>query len=101
MKIKIFNEQGDTGRKVFFWCPGCNELHNFIIERTERPCWSFDGNMENPTLNPSLLYPDKKPRCHLFLHNGKLAFCSDSEHSLANSTVDLPDLPEWFVQLKN
>lgn len=81
-----------------FWCPGCEEAHIFTV-RTDggRPAWSFDGNMQSPTFSPSLLYPDKKPLCHLFLRDGRIEFLGDCGHALAGKTVPLPDLPpEWL-----
>lgn len=86
MKLLVMDNQGAPG--YVFWCPGCEENHLFSTDR-----WQFDGNMESPTFNPSLLYPTKKPRCHLFLHAGKLQFLNDCEHKLAGQTVDLPDYP--------
>jgi hypothetical protein len=82
------------GEVYSFWCPGCEQHHLFAVRKEGRPSWTFDGNMQQPTFSPSLLYPDKTPRCHLFLRNGKLEFCSDCEHELAGKTVDLPDIPE-------
>lgn len=80
-------------RLFLFWCPGCDQPHPFDTTR-----WQFNGNTEQPTFSPSLLvHPHngepKQPRCHLFLRDGKLEFCSDSDHKLAGKTVDLPDWP--------
>jgi len=59
--------------------------------------WSFDGNFESPTFSPSLLntwqFVGGKPekRCHLFVKNGQIEYCSDSTHSLAGKTVPMVD----------
>lgn len=84
----------EDGVVYSFFCPGCEELHLFTTLRARRPVWTFNGDMANPTFAPSLLYPDKTPRCHLFLREGKLQFCSDCGHKLAGQTVDLPEIPE-------
>lgn len=98
--------------RYYFQCPGCNETHVFAV-----PGWSFDGDMERPTVNPSILvtsghYADKhKPgdscwctfnaerpndpapfkclRCHSFIRNGQIQFLSDCSHALAGQTIDM------------
>lgn len=92
------------------WCPGCEEPH--VIPDG----WSFDGNLERPTFNPSVNITGKKcvmidgkwtgewvrdadgkaidDCCHYHLHAGELKFCGDSTHALAGKNVLLPDLPE-------
>ena len=92
------------------WCPGCGEPH--VIPDS----WTFDGNLAQPTFNPSVKITGKKcvidaqgnwtgewvrdasgnavdDCCHYFLHAGVLKFCGDSLHLLAGKDVPLPDLP--------
>ena len=89
MKLRCFTGPVSTG--YVFWCPGCEEAHTYDVPR-----WSFNGDMDKPTFTPSLLYPEKKVRCHLFVRAGKIEYCGDCGHALAGQTVDLPDLPaEW------
>lgn len=79
--------------------------------------WSFDGNLDRPTFNPSVKITGKqrvvingkwtrawqrdstgKPVdmcCHYLLHAGQLKYCADSTHALAGKTVPLPELPEF------
>lgn len=93
------------------WCPGCGEMHR-IPDR-----WTFDGDVEVPTFNPSVkitgkqtvkingewtgewvLGPDGKALddcCHYFLHAGHLFFQNDCVHSLKGKTVPLPVIPEF------
>ena len=71
-----------------FWCPGCKEYHSFDV--TPGRGWRFNGDIDKPTFSPSLLYPSKPIRCHLFLRNGMLQFCGDCGHELAGKTVPLP-----------
>lgn len=103
-----------------FWCPGCREMHQVWTDRAERPCWTFDGNVEHPTFTPSLLItgkqieqdaqgnwtgewikgPDGKALdhvCHSFVTAGRLLFLADCTHVLKGQTVDLPDLPQWAI----
>lgn len=110
MKLKNVHPEGRDSM-WYFYCPGCEEIHGFRVEPSpgKGPIWSFDGNTERPTFNPSLLrragpYIEvgreliSQSICHLFLHNGRLQFLGDSTHKLAGQTVDLPDLPEKYQQ---
>lgn len=85
-----------------FWCPGCKQLHSYRTKNppgVAHPCWSFNGNEERPTFEPSLLYYTSAPGggrnvlCHLFLRDGQLQFLSDCPHHLMGQTVPLPELP--------
>ena len=98
----------DGGIDYAFYCPGCKELHSYIVKMGESTAkyrreaglnfveWGFNGNEEKPTFTPSLLY--NKPGhavklCHLFVTDGMIQFCSDSQHDLAGKTVELPVIP--------
>lgn len=65
-----------------------------------KPHWSFDGNLERPTLNPSILarceYGDGRPPmvCHSFVRAGRIEFLGDCTHALAGQTVDLGEFPD-------
>lgn len=98
------------------WCPGCEEMHFIAVGRQSGPNWSFDGNVDRPTFNPSVRITGKLTEkvdgkwtgkwirdadgrlvdmcCHYFLHGGQLQYCGDSTHALAGQTVPLPELPE-------
>ena len=80
--------------------------------------WSWNGSLERPTFSPSILVNPHEtvraeipeglhgesltqfldshrvmtPRCHSFVRDGRIEFCSDSEHALAGKTVDLPEI---------
>lgn len=74
-------------------------------EDYEHPVWTFNGNVDSPTVTPSLLvtYP-ANPRatdefkewrtervCHSFITDGKVQFLSDCTHELAGQTVEIPE----------
>lgn len=83
--------------------------------------WSFDGNAERPTFNPSVSITGKQAMivdgqwtgewacdaagnaldfcCHYFLHAGELKYCTDSTHPLAGRTVPLPELPAFMEDI--
>lgn len=64
----------------------------------KRGGWTFDGNMEAPTFDPSFVHTwtegDVPRVCHYVLHAGVLNFCGDSTHVLANKNVPLQPRPE-------
>lgn len=86
----------DCGVVYWFFCPGCNGGHSFRTklhkgQDPKTPLWTFNGDVNNPTFDPSLLINknDPKIRCHLFLRNGILQFCTDSFHALKGQHVPL------------
>lgn len=99
---------------LMFVCPGCEAmksrgtgsgLHMLPVNTTEKsPSWTFDGNLERPTLSPSILtrYPigEKTEICHSFLRNGVFEFLNDCTHPLAGQKVEIPDLYDWVTDKK-
>lgn len=86
--------------KLLFWCPACDEVHGVFVDGEEgpnRPLWSWNQDIERPTISPSVRVRGVGV-CHFFLREGKLDYCSDSTHQLAGKVVDLPDLPDWFIE---
>lgn len=90
---------GETGEEhLWFYCPGCQFAHAYRIAGTPdkpRPVWQWNGDLERPTLSPSLMN-EGQLTCHLFLTDGLLQFLPDCTHKLAGQTVPIPDLPEWL-----
>lgn len=80
---------------IWLWCPGCDEAH--AVPVTGPNAWRFDGNVESPTLSPSLLCKGVR-RCHSFVREGSWQFLTDCEHGLAGKTVPLPPLPDWLLE---
>ena len=58
--------------------------------------WTWNGDLEKPTIKPSVLttleLPNKKIVCHSFINDGKIQFLSDCTHSFAGQTLDLLDI---------
>lgn len=86
-----------------FDCPGCGFGHHVAIAPHtfgNGASWTFNGDMERPTFNPSVLstieYVGGKPSkiCHLFVRDGMLQFLSDCHHSLAGQTVEMVDMED-------
>lgn len=101
------------GNRLMFWCPGCDEFHQVVVERPAGevgPCWGYNGNPDAPTFTPSILVTWKEPSdnpdefddetkdisriCHSFVTDGRIQFLNDCTHALAGQTVDLPDIEE-------
>ena len=97
MKIHTIGYDKGAFPEYIFWCPGCKHAHGFKTSG-HGAVWTFNGDMEKPTVSPSILTngnyhlinPDA-PRCHLFLRDGNLEFLSDCSHDLAGQTVPLED----------
>ncbi len=117
--MPVSDNKGQSTTGYAFLCPGCNELHRVTITPGR---WTFNGNSESPTFNPSVLVRGRKmtpkgeadhqawldagcpglgdgrsfdsveTRCHSFVCDGRIQFLSDCTHDLAGKTVDLPDV---------
>lgn len=101
-----------------FFCPGCHCGHGVWVHphrNGKSGTWSFNGDMEKPTFNPSLLvshdtwtppvtlenmeeyrmrpWPQTKIHhiCHSFVREGMIQFLGDCTHELKGQTVPLPD----------
>jgi hypothetical protein len=87
---------------VWFWCPGCRNLHRATTKGAT--VWEFSGDPVTPTITPSILtttpvapgspgVPTR--RCHLFIELGQIRFLSDCWHAFAGKTVPL-SVPHWI-----
>jgi hypothetical protein len=83
--MEVVRDGKASGHMVF--CPGCRHGHVF----DER--WHFNGNMEKPTFNGSMLAnrDDPKTRCHSYVKDGMIQFLADCGHALKGQTVPLED----------
>lgn len=117
-KITVYNDVKET---IVFLCPGCKKNHELPIKGIGTVTWTWDGNIEAPTLSPSILtrynkmtekgesdynswytngcksedaqaFDSVEVVCHSFLKAGKLEFLSDCTHELKGQTVSLPEL---------
>lgn len=73
-----------NGSVWLFWCPAC-AAHHWFDSR-----WEFDGDVEEPTVRPSILVPSGG--CHLYLSGGVISYLPDCGHSLAGKSVECPPL---------
>lgn len=118
-KIAPVTKNGKTIGWMFF-CPGCNNGHAIqtASENGLYPggdVWTFNGNMEKPTIRASVLVRSNqwvppvnehnaekwkaqpweqheiKTVCHSFVTDGRIEFLGDCTHDLKGQTVDLPE----------
>lgn len=95
---KLYKLETENEAIILFHCLGCDRSHPYRVRSSDpkRPVWSFNGDVEKPSFSPSLLVHGsaETPRCHLFVTDGQIRYCSDSEHDLAGQVVALPDWKE-------
>lgn len=92
MKRNVYEHETD----VRWWCPGCKRAHRVPITGNGIT-WEFNGDLEKPTLSPSVLIYERKhadgteysPRCHTFIRDGVIQFLGDCTHDLAGLYVPL------------
>lgn len=114
-RARLASNGTEPGRRVHFWCPGCDDAHGVVVDAPAT--WTWNGDLELPTFTPSVLvemskwkgtfeqygkwtrptHPDVEPGgtciCHSFVTDGRIQFLTDSTHTLAGQTVDLPEWP--------
>jgi hypothetical protein len=96
---KLWPIKDDAGATLGwgFYCPGCEHGHVFYVRGALT--WTFNGNEEKPTFDPSLLntcpnhHDPTQRRCHLNLVNGELRYHADSTHAYAGNVVPLEGRP--------
>jgi hypothetical protein len=105
---RMIDEHGMEYQCLIFICPGCTEmlggsgLHMLPVNtNVKTPAWTWDGNLEAPTLDPSILTHGRhetNDRCHSFLRAGVFEYLEDCTHTLAGQHVPMPDLPAWVIE---
>lgn len=130
-RAKIVTDDAGRYCGIRIKCPGCGG-HVVATDWTPagmeqahpelaHPRWTFNGDLERPTLSPSLLtrtghylhspavpgncacdFEERCPGhgpwtwpcviCHSFVTDGRIQFLGDCTHALAGQTVDLPEI---------
>lgn len=96
--------EGSVERGGFqFFCPGCKTEHWVRVASERwvggtRPIWTWNGSLEAPTFNPSVLHFDtlegggRRTRCHYFVRDGLIDYCGDCPHEFNGKLVRMIDL---------
>jgi hypothetical protein len=94
-----------VGRGCWMWCPGCDHAVCIPVvgedgSMPRGPSWTWDGNLESPTFDPSILQHqgERTHLCHSYVRAGRWEFPSDSTHALTGQTIDMVPLPDWLVR---
>lgn len=113
--LRRINDHGMIYEALAFICPGCQSvdvnstgLHMLAVFNKDKtlpipdgktPVWNWNGNLEKPTLTPSIMTGRGTSNiCHSFLTDGYFKFLNDSTHILAGQTIPIPSLPDWFIK---
>lgn len=82
------------------WCPGCQELHSFYVNKplSSGALWDWNNDVMLPTFKPSMLIKGTGTDriCHSYVTDGEIKFLNDCTHALAGKTVPL-SLPDWIT----
>lgn len=109
-QLREVSDHGVKYKALLFACPGCiaggpegyDGIHmlpvNCSLATLGKPSWNWNGNLEAPTLSPSIRSKGYS-HCHSFLTDGIFNFLKDSDHPLSGQQVPIPDLPEWAEEL--
>lgn len=76
IRHRIDHDGNQLGDALYLWCPGCNSAHSVNVSGSLDPLWDWDGNLESPTIAPSIL-------CHSSVH-----LC-ERDHYAVNECLDL------------
>lgn len=97
----IFSAIDGNPGEYLFLCPGCNDVHQVWTEIPNDLTgakWKFNGDVNKPTISPSLLLRSGNAKgptvCHSFIKDGMIQFLGDCTHDLAGQTVALPNF-KW------
>ena len=93
MKIQYHD---DDKKYVTIFCEGCKYYHTVRIDGKGKHNWTFNNDLDSPTLSPSILVTQPLPShthiCHSFITDGNISYLSDCTHELAGQTVELKDI---------
>ena len=55
-------------------------------------CWSWNGDVDKPTLKPSIKTTNNTDVCHTWVTDGKAFYHDDTTHEFKGQTLDLIDV---------
>lgn len=116
-KLRSFATKDGAKSGIGHYCPGCKCRHVIYTKNPGGPTWSWDGNVDAPTVTPSvrsfvtddedehgnpLATPVEHTLCHYVLTAGVLNYCGDcGGHGLSGQQVPLPDWPDDYGGLED
>jgi hypothetical protein len=114
-RLSPFLRLAQNGKVVQFWCPGCDDDHQVVLEGPNK--WEWNGDFILPTFSPSIKVEkvrttkDEHGRwnggwvlnannesideiCHSYVRDGMIEYLGDCTHALVNTTVRIS---EWYT----
>lgn len=89
MGIKFRSAEGN---RFHYACPGCECYHFVTVDKNQTPNWDFNGDIEKPTISPSVRVDYGEGQiCHFFIRDGFYEYCSDSTHQFSGQKIEVPD----------
>ena len=74
------------------WCTACGCAHVFK-DKGQSPVWGFNGDMEKPTVTPSIRLTSNGRKggytCHFHIKEGRIEYCGDCSHDLSGKKLAL------------
>lgn len=90
----------DNGKRLLFYCRGCDEIHAIVIDGTRG--WSWNNDTQKPTVTTSVLSvwtnrtTNERRTCHLFIENGNLRFLGDCTHEYKDVIIPMDPFNKFF-----
>lgn len=77
---------------------GCFPFRHIPVKRVDglrRPLWSWNGDVDKPTLSPSILTGNSEMGvCHSFVKDGMVQYLNDCTHEFAGQTRPLLEVED-------
>lgn len=99
MGVNLTEKLRDSGDGLLLhWCPGCESLHVINVKENNPPLptWTWNNDIHKPTFSPSVNIVSNK--CHYFIIDGFIEYCSDTQHQYSGQRIPLPNLPDWMLK---
>jgi len=69
--------------------PGPHGYQILPVRGDVSPKWNWDGNVDEPTITPSIRTKAHDFVCHSYITKGKVQFLADCTHEYAGKTMNL------------
>ncbi len=74
---------------LIFICPACKIQHFIFVGPNQR---EWNGSLDNPTVSKvRAVFDGGATRCNFTITDGVISYTSESTHTLAGQSVNLPD----------
>lgn len=108
----VMHRVSNVPGQYLFYCPACKCAHHIMTGSGDGPRWEFDGNVECPTVSPSIRVRGTEPItddehrrimggekitprdvcCHFFIKAGGIEYCGDCTHGMSGQRVEMKPL---------